>query len=262
MKKHFLIFISLFKISFISDLEFRTNFAARIFADILWYLGQIVTFEVLFAHTPKLGEWNIEQVRFFLGVLFLSDALFMVFFHENFNNFSDKVVKGNLDFILTKPANSQFLVSLYKISTAYLGNIILSLAWLMWSFLQLPVPDWGRLALMLLIYIPAALILHYSCRIIFITTSFYFTRADSFQYIWHQLYRFCLRPDSIYPGVLRIVLIYVFPLAVVASVPASVVLGGDHGFSLVYTPITCLGFLWLSHKFWQISLKQYSSASS
>ena len=71
LSKYLKLYVMLFKTSFIADLEYRVNFATRILVDILWYFGQIVTFEVIYQHTDKIGDWNVMQMRVFLGIVFL-----------------------------------------------------------------------------------------------------------------------------------------------------------------------------------------------
>jgi ABC-2 type transport system permease protein len=93
---------------------------------VFWYAAQILTFEVIYKHTEKIGDWNIQEMRVFLGLLFVIDAIYMVIIHENIENLSEKVRKGDLDLLLAKPVNSQFMISLQKANTAILGNLILA----------------------------------------------------------------------------------------------------------------------------------------
>ena len=70
LKKYLSIYAAMFKASVISDLEYRVNFLTRIVSDIFWYLAQIATFEVLYLHTPKIGDWKGAKVRMYLGLNF------------------------------------------------------------------------------------------------------------------------------------------------------------------------------------------------
>ncbi|HPI39526.1 MAG TPA: ABC-2 family transporter protein, partial [Pseudobdellovibrionaceae bacterium] len=110
IKKYNNIFLSFLKTSLIADMEFRLNFVSRVLMDVVWYAGQIITFEVLYLHMDKLGDWEIQHMRVFLGVLFLVDAFNMFLFDENINRISEMSRKGELDLLLAKPVNSQFLV--------------------------------------------------------------------------------------------------------------------------------------------------------
>ena len=71
-------------------------------------------------------------MRVFLGLLFVIDAIYMIIIHENLENMSEKVRKGDLDLLLAKPVNSQFMITLQKANTAIIGNLVLGTSWLIY----------------------------------------------------------------------------------------------------------------------------------
>lgn len=261
LKKYFSLYQALFKASFISDLEYRANFLSRVFTDILWYLSQILTFEVLFRHTKLIGNWNIEQMRVFLGVVFVADALYMIIFADNMDQFSERIRKGDLDLLLVKPINSQFMISLQKAATAMTSNLIMGTSWLIFSILQLPEFSWIRL-LWLIVLIPCGLVAMYSIRFSIAATAVIFTRSENLQFMWYQIYKLGLRPDHIYFPWMKWLLLTVLPVGLIASVPARALLE-EPNWSLFAWVITLSGILlYLSNKFWKYALRFYSSASS
>ena len=261
LKKYSTLYWAMFKASFISDLEYRANFLTRIFTDIFWYLAQISTFEVLYQHTQKIGDWNLAQMRVFLGVIFVVDGICSLLFTENIDSFSEKIRKGDLDLLLVKPVGSQFMISLQRASTAYLGNIVLSLIWLTWSLAQFPEFDPLRL-LWLILLIPCGVTITYVIRFMFATTAIVLTRSENLQFIWWQLYRIGTRPDSAYVPWFKWLILTAFPVGVIASVPSRALLDPPNYFILLWPLILTPLFLYMSHRFWNYSLKHYSSASS
>src|SRR4051812_49099685 len=129
LKKYLGLYLAFFRASLIGDLEYRANFISRVLADVFWYLAQITGFEVLYQHTNKIGSWTLPQTRVFLGMLFVVDAFYMIILHDNLDQFSDRVRKGDLDLILAKPVNSQFMVSFQRVLTAILGNLVIASSW-------------------------------------------------------------------------------------------------------------------------------------
>lgn len=259
--KYWKLFKAFAKASFVADLEYRANFLTRIVTDIFWYAAQIMTFETIFLHTDSIGGWNIAQTRVFLGMLFVSDAVYMVLFHDNLDRMSERVRKGELDLLLAKPVDSQFMLSCQRVSTALIGNLIIGTAWLIYSLYHLPDFDSLRL-LWLFILIPAGVLSLYSIRFMFCATALIFTRAENIQYLWFQIYKLGMRPDSIYFPWVRFVILTVLPVAVVASVPASALIGKTDFFLFSWVVIWSFSLLYISHLFWHWCLKQYSSASS
>ncbi len=259
--KYLKLYVWLFRTSFMVDLEYRVNFMTKIMTDILWYAAQIMTFEVLFQHTSHIGDWNLAQMRVFLGIVFIVDALYMIVLSENFDQFSDKVRKGDLDLLLAKPVNSQFFVSLQKAATAMIGNLVLALSWFIFSIINLPDFEWLRLFWLLLL-IPCGLIALYSVRFSLAATSVIFARSENLQFVWYQIYRLGMRPDSMYAPWLKWILLTALPVGVVASVPARSLLEPPNFGLFVWVVVLAAILIYLSNRFWKFALKFYSSASS
>lgn len=261
IKKYSSLLFAFLKTSFITDLEYRMNLTIRFLSDVLWYLGQLMTFEVLFLHMNNIGGWSAPQMRVFLGLLFVVDAIYMMLWHEGLNSITEAVRKGDLDFLLIRPANSQFILTTQKISTAYLGNLMLSLSWLIWACSQVPNFQWLNL-LWLTIMIPAGLMTIYSIRFFLSATSILFTKADFLQFMWYTVFRLGHRPDTIYKGFMRYLVLFILPVSMVASVPARAILETPEWpmvfWALMLIPLG--GFL--THKYWQFCLSKYTSASS
>jgi ABC-2 type transport system permease protein len=261
MKKYFFLYLSFIRAGFIADMEYRANFIFRVATDVIWYVAQVLGFEVIFEHTKIIGTWNLAQTRVFLGLLFVVDALYMIALSDNLDRLTDRVRKGDLDLLLPKPVNSQFMVSLQRVSTSLISNFVIASIYFFWCFFALPEPNVLRL-LWLAILIPCGLICLYAFRFMIAATSVIFTKSDNLQFLWHQVYRLGMRPDHIYSRWLRLIVLSVLPVAMVASVPSRFVLDPPD-FPLALWTIAWTGFvLWLSNRFWRYALTFYSSASS
>ncbi len=260
--RYFQLFIAFFKASLISDMEYRVNMLAKVATDIIWYAAQLAIFEVLFRHARTLSGWNLDSTRTFMGVLFLVDSVWMFLFSENLDRLTSKVRNGDLDFLLVKPINAQFMISLQKLNTAYLGNVALTFGFLLWAAHRLPGGfDFTRL-LWLLYAVPWSLLLVYAIRFFFSSLSVIFINAESINYIWYQLYRMGTRPDSIYPPWLRYILLSFIPVGFIASVPTRLMLGTDEPWMIFALPGLAVCLFWLTCKFWQRTIRSYTSASS
>lgn len=262
LRRHLRLITMFGRVSLQADLEYRLNFVVRVVTDLLWYGAQILTFEVLFRQTPSISGWSILEMRVFLGTLFMTDALYMFLFSENLDHLSDKVRKGDLDLVLCKPINSQFMMSFQKLSVAYLGCILISFCWLIWSVSQLPGEGiWHRLPILVLTA-PASLAVVYAMRLIFSASALIFTRAENINYLWYQVFKLGTRPDSLYPRWLRYVVLTFIPVGFVASVPAQLVLGKlewHWALAAMAVPFFAIG---MSIWFWRFGLRFYTSASS
>jgi ABC-2 type transport system permease protein len=252
----------IFKTSLIAELEFRVNILLKVINDVIWYVTQAILFEVLFQLVPRIGDWTLESSRIFLGILFIVDASFCILFYDNMLKLSDRVRRGDLDFILAKPMNSQFAMSMNKMNVSYIINLIMVIGWFSYHLWHSPI----ELSPIRIFFFPVLIIssvcVVYSTRVLFCTLSVIYTRADYIMSIWYQLYRFGSRPDAIYPTAIRFVILSALPFALIASVPARWLLFQASWGWYFWSIFVGISFLFLSHLFWNFALKHYSSASS
>jgi ABC-2 type transport system permease protein len=131
--------------------------------------------------------------------------------------------------------------------------------WLAWALHGYG--EWHR-TLWLLAMVPCGALIFYSLRFFFSATAVIFTRAENMQYLWYHLYKLGMRPDSIYVPWLKIILLTAIPVALIASVPARMVLGSAGPLMALWVALVAGILLVLSSLFWNYSLRHYASASS
>lgn len=260
--RYFKLLSAFFRASIIADLQYRANIIAQILTDICWYVTHITLFEVLFRHTTTLGGWSIEDMRIFLGVLFLADAIQMILFSEGLNQFGTLVVSGNLDLLLAKPVNSQFMVSCHKVSWSYFVNALIVLIWLTFCLID-RTGTFSPSLLAATIYVSAAgALVMYAFRFCFAAIALIFVQSDNLQYVWYTLFRLASRPYSIYPKAFRLILLTALPLAFIAGIPAEILVTWPAPGKLALLTFATLLALWFSTRLWKLALQRYSSASS
>jgi len=262
LRRYVLIYLSLVKASLIADMEYRSNLTIKIFTDILWYLGRLSIFEVIYQHTSSISGWQIQHMRVFLGIVFMVDALSEILFSENLEMFANKVVRGDLDLLLAKPVNSQFMVSVQKVNTSNFFSFGIGFIWFFYNFLKLPSDLNIFKSLWLILLIPNGVCIMYFYRFCLVATSLIFTRAENLQFIWYSLYRISLRPDFMFTSWFRALITTVFPLAMISSIPARIMIEPLSPTPLLGTLTMGPLLLWLSSRYWLYCLSKYSSASS
>ena len=251
-----------FRASWMAETEYRLNIIVRVLGEGVWYTVQLSVFEVLYTHTTTINGWDIHAMRLFLGTLFLTDNIYMFFFQDNMEALNQMVRKGELDLYLTKPINSQFMVSCRKVAVAYLLNMLILMPYVTWAMLHLSHPVGAGQVVTYVTSVVGGVFCYYSLRFMFGTLVIVLQDAGNVQFIWHQLFRLATRPDPIYPGPFRIFLLTVFPVAFMASVPARMVVESFNPALALASLAMASGLVVLSHKAWTTALKHYSSASS
>ena len=200
-------------------------------------------------------------MRVFLGVLFVVDGITMVTLQSNLDVMGESVRKGTLDLLLSKPVNSQFMISLQRVSTAHLGNLLLACGWLVWALWSMG--DFSPLrALWLVVSVPCGAIIFYSFRFLFSAATVIFTAAGNLQYLFYHLYRLGMRPDTIYAPWLKYTVITLVPMGLIASVPTRLLLGTGSPWLALWAVVASSLALYGSSRVWNYALKNYTSASS
>jgi ABC-2 type transport system permease protein len=249
------------KNNFVREAVYRTNFLTMVAVDLVWIATEFTLFTVIYANTPTLAGWTKEQVYFFLGVFFASDALFTTFLQRNFWQFSDLVNKGELDILLTKPAHPLFLALTRWISITASFNFFLGVGIMVryagaagfeggWK--------WGLVAFWLLVGVAAATVLRFAFSI----WIFWTERSWALSRLYYQFFQFATKPDAIYPKSIRYLILTALPFAFIGSVPARALLYGLEAWEYGVVAGVIVGFGVLDGWLWRKGLKRYQSASS
>src|SRR5438477_5638790 len=115
--------------SLIREMSFKANFILWMLVEVLWFLGQIVFFSIIFGSVNQIGDWSKWEVVLLVGTHQMIAQLFQAFFFVNIANIPELVRTGKLDSMLVLPIDSQFSVStkqfgLDSVVNAALGGIV------------------------------------------------------------------------------------------------------------------------------------------
>ncbi len=243
-------------------LEFRFDFYMRIFMDLLFYAVQILFYKVLFLHSATIGGWNESQAMVFISGYLLIDAINMTLFSNNMWLVPQMINKGDLDYHLIRPVSALFMISVRDFAFNSLINLLFALGIFIWSIGNLVVtPSIFSILLYLVLIFNGALIF-YTLNMMGNLIVFWSQSADSFGHLVWQLMKFAERPDQIYSGVIRKILISILPFAIMTSFPARILLNGFSWSILGHCFLVSGIFVIALVSVWKIGLKSYSSASS
>jgi ABC-2 type transport system permease protein len=261
MKKYAEIYRVQLKNNWVREAVYRTNFLTAVMTDAVWITIEFSLFKVIYANVSSLSGWTEDQVYFFLGMFFSSDALFTIFFQRNFWNFSDLVNKGDLDILLTKPVPPLFLALTRWMSLTSCFNCVMGLA-IMVKFAGPAGFEGGWRWLLVLVWLLIGVATATLVRFAFSIWIFWTERSFALSRLYYQFFSFATKPDGMYPKFIRYIILTALPFAFIGSVPARALL---HGLPLwQYGEIfAVLGTFFLFNlTCWNIGLRRYQSASS
>src|SRR5438034_6928165 len=97
--------------SLIREMSFKANFVLWMLVEVLWFLGQIVFFSIIFGSVNRIGDWSKWEVVLLVGTHQMIAQLFQAFFFMNISNIPELVRTGRFDSMLVLPIDSGCAVS-------------------------------------------------------------------------------------------------------------------------------------------------------
>ncbi|MDE0080516.1 MAG: ABC-2 family transporter protein [Caldilineaceae bacterium] len=256
------LFATYLRIGILGELEYRANFWISLVQSALDLCVALGGLAVVFSHTDTLGGWRPEELLALVGVYFLIGGLIRTIIRPSMTKFMDDVRQGTLDFTLTKPADSQVLVSIQSVEIWRLVDVLIALPVLAIALIrlgaQMGLIDTAVFAVTLL---SGGLII-YSFWLMLSSCAFWFVKVENIQVIFMSMWQAGRWPVSIYPAWLRAVLTFLVPVAFATTVPASAVSGRITGANLVGTVALAVAMLIVSRWFWRVGIRFYSGASA
>jgi ABC-2 type transport system permease protein len=248
------------------EMAFRSNFLVKVSVEVLW-LGILLAFyRTVFAKTRYVAGWPEEQYLFFVGCFFAMNGLIEMLFLDNCNDFAELVRTGDLDFLLLKPIDEQFLITCRKIDWGTAPNVLMGLAVMVLSLWQMHWAfDLVRVAVFLVTFACGTAIA-YSFMLLLTALSVWMVRNQSLMEMWWLFTSLARYPREIFLGTwaepIGVFFTFILPILLVVSIPAGAMVRvldlRMAGFTLAATA----ALVWLSRRFFQFALRSYRSASS
>lgn len=262
MSRYARLYLYFLRFSFSKSLEFRLDFTFRIVMDLLYYVVQIVFYKVIFLNTPSLAGWTESQTMIFVSGYLLIDAINMTLFSNNMWMLPEYVNRGDLDYYLIRPVSSLFFLSLRDFAANSFINLVMASAISIWAFTVYPEHiDWYRIVLFYL-FLCVGTFIYYCMRILMIMSVFWSHSGRGMDQLFWPMTKIIERPDAIYKGWLRRILLSVLPLALVASFPARLVFESLSWEIFGHIFLVAAAFFGFVLFMWNLALRNYSSASS
>ena len=224
----------------------------------------IVFVRVIFGFIGNLAGWGYYQALAVLATYMIVEGLMWVLC-AYLGALDQHIKQGTLDGILTKPMDTQFLVSIWRGDPEDSVRLVSGAAILFYSLGHIDL-SFGQLLLngfFYLLLVANAFLIIYSLTLIFHSVSFWLIEGSSLYSLNNTLTRMSQYPtDIIYHAVVRTILTAIIPLAFMATIPAKILTYGLDWRLISASFLIAAIFLFISRRFWLFALNHYSSASS
>ncbi|GIW87861.1 MAG: ABC transporter permease [Isosphaeraceae bacterium] len=260
------IMASLARYTLAREMAFRGNFLVKVSVEVLWLLILLAFYRTIYARTDSVAGWSEPEYLFFVGCFFALNGLIETLFLENCNEFAELVRTGDLDFLLLRPIDEQFLVSCRKVDWATAPNVIMGGALMLSALGRLGWPlDAGRLVGFVVLFACGVLIA-YSFMLMLTSLSVYLVRNQSLMEMWWLFSSLARYPKEIFAGTwaepIGRFFTYLVPILLVVNVPAATMVRALEPGLIGFTMVATVGLVAVSRWFFRRALRTYRSASS
>jgi ABC-2 type transport system permease protein len=250
------------KVGIANELQYRANFFIQLIQSLIALAVGLIGLAVVFNYTQELGGWTRPELLLVLGIYILMGGVISTFIQPNMDRLLYEIGEGTLDFALTKPVDSQVLVSLRQLNFWSLTDVIVGLvvAGAAVAQMQWQVGVWQILGFIAALIL--GIILIYCFWLIIISIAFWVIRLNDFVMIFQAIYAAGRWPVGIYPDWLRIGLTFLVPVAFAVTVPAEALTGRLSPMTLAGAFAMTVLFAALARLIWSLGVRRYSGASA
>lgn len=250
------------KLSALNEMAYRANFFIQAFESCLALATTLGTAAIVYSQTDSLAGWRHAELVSLLGIYYIVLGSINFVVSPSLNKFMADIVDGKLDFTLTKPRDSQLLVSIAEFRLWKLLDIVLGVVVLGWGLNeQAGTVGFGE-TLMFAGALACAGAIIYSFWMALATLAFWFIRIENITQIFWAMYVAGRWPVTIYPGWLRWILTLLVPIAFAVTVPAEAISGKLALDTLLLALMLALAMMVASRRFWRFGVRFYSGASA
>jgi ABC-2 type transport system permease protein len=256
-----LVWLSL-RLGVLNALQYRVDFALQLLQSMLSLATALGGVAVVFSQTGSLGGWRQEELVGLVGVYMIVAGLLGLVIRPSMERLMEGVRLGTLDFTLTKPADSQVLVSVKQVEVWKLLDVAVGIAVVGIAIITLGERVGADRAAAFGVVLVSGVAIIYSFLLILATMAFWLVKLENILVIFGSMYEAGRWPIGIYPPWLRITLTLVVPVAFAITVPIEALTGRLDVTTLALTIGLAAAFLIGSRWFWRTGLRHYTGASA
>jgi len=173
-----------------------------------------------------------------------------------------EVQEGTLDFALTRPADSQLIVSVREVRIWQIVDVFMGLIVLLIAVFQMQIVIGVGQALAFVVALVMGGLMIYCFWLMLTTGAFWVIRMENIIELFQGIYQAGRWPVGVYPEWLRTGLTFLVPIAFAVTVPAEALTARLTVETLLLAAGLTVALLFISRRVWKVGLKRYSGASA
>lgn len=260
MKKYLSIYYHLSNMNFSQLLMYRSNLINSLVSNAIWGTFSILLVVILTSRTSSVFGWTRYEISLLFGIYNVYLGLFYALFARTFERFSPIIDKGELDFVLLKPIDSQFLMSFTFVNHPALLRVAVGLIFTVWIIIQMHLVLSLMTYFLFVILMIAGVAIMYSLWYLFLTCLIWWTNLTNLVGLLYELNNLTRYPQQMYKATSGLLANAILPLTLVITTPALILVNKVNLENIILVLFFAAFFVFLSRVFWKFALKYYTSA--
>lgn len=256
------VYIMLMKLNISVLFSYRGNFINSFIGSFLFGIFIFISIALLTTNISTLYGWSRDEIIFLSVGYSIAIGFFHTLFSRNFERFSRIIHFGELDTILIKPLDSQFLISLWEVNYTSLIRVLAGIVLAAYFIHKLGISITLLTVSGYLILLLCGILIFYSVWFIIITLTIWFTRLSNIVELLYNVNTVSRFPREIYRDVTGFFFYILIPLTFVVITPTKVLFQTATINDVLGLLFFAVVFFTISRKFWKFALRYYTSASS
>ena len=251
-----------FKIGSMNELQYRANFFVQLLQSAVAVITALVVLKVVYSHTVVLNGWSEPELLVVMGMQILLGGVIQAAIQPNMQRLMEEVQDGKLDFALTKPEDSQVLISvrdvrIWRIVDVFSGAAVIAYGV---SGLERQVGPGDALLFLAMLLVGAITI--YCFWLVIATLAFWIVAAWNIIELFQGVYQTGRWPVSVYPIWLRLSVTFLVPIAFAITVPAEALTSRLDWETIALALGFCAAIFAFTRWWWRFGLRHYTGASA
>ncbi len=250
------------RIAVMNEAQYRVNFFVQLLQSAIALLTGLVVLSLVFQYTQTLAGWNHAELLAVMGVHILMGGVIKTTVQASMLRLMEDIREGTFDFVLTKPADAQTLVSVRETRPWQAVDIVLGLIVLVTAVSQLGATIGILQAFTFGVLLVLGGLMIYSFWLMLTTGAFWVVRMEYVVELFQGVYQAGRWPVNIYPEPLRLSLTFLVPVAFAVTVPAEALTARLTWSTVLGAVVLAAALLAASRAIWNLGLRNYTGASA
>ena len=261
MLRHLKLYVAFVRICAMREMESRGSFVVGCLVIFAFPIFPLLFMSAIFGQSANFKGWTFNEYLVLAGTFQCVSGIVFAMFSKNIFGITEYVRKGELDFFLLKPVNSQFMLTTRYFSFNELSQIVpgVIMVWIGLANSHLN-PDWWRW-LLYPFFVGCGVVIAYSVWFMIALPTIWWVKLEAPE-MFFGLFDVARYHPTMFGGVVRSLLLFVVPLGVIASTPADLLLGRLGWGAAAWAIALAVILLFLSNRFWHFAQSHYYGASS